>query len=509
MKLLKIGILILYLLSNKEIMGKHKEGMKNHDEIESYGKFILPSSKWAISENIVKISIPSVIESDTITRAFFYVHYSKLLSNKMSRAIVDTLIDIDSISPFETIWDCSNVPDQDSYNLKFYCKVINKEGDVKGGDRAFSLGIPLDRNKSLSKKEWRSVSTKDSIVIDGNFEEWGLNESIVFENSNNRITGYSKWDKQNLYFAVKVEDLEIFPNECCPEIERIAPYLQDGIEFFFDISHDHNEIRNCDERQIMIPLRYLCCNVLNERVPVLNCKGDTKNWKPELALKEMDYGYNIEIAFSWGEFDIVPWDNLTLGFNLVNSDCENKFGVVMTNSWAGISDLLHHNPSEWGNLQLVQKKNNQALYIILCLIVISVLAFCIFFYLKKKRSKVERIQNIDISAHEMLVKSAKKHILMNYINEKYGLKEAAAHVNLSPDYLRKVFKKISGRNFGDYLNYIRIKKAKELLKNSNKRITEIAFSVGYGSLEYFNKVFKGKEKLTPSEFRKQNNNDMS
>ncbi|OGJ91804.1 MAG: hypothetical protein A2487_04420 [Candidatus Raymondbacteria bacterium RifOxyC12_full_50_8] len=41
----------------------------------------------------------------------------------------------------------------------------------------------------------------------------------------------------------------------------------------------------------------------------------------------------------------------------------------------------------------------------------------------------------------------------------------------------------------------------ELLQNTNKRVMEIAFEVGYSSLEYFNKVFKDSIGMRPTDFR--------
>jgi YesN/AraC family two-component response regulator len=53
--------------------------------------------------------------------------------------------------------------------------------------------------------------------------------------------------------------------------------------------------------------------------------------------------------------------------------------------------------------------------------------------------------------------------------------------------------------FKEYLYYLRISEAKELLKNSNLNVSEIAYSVGYKNVTHFNRVFKTKEKNPPNE----------
>ena len=66
----------------------------------------------------------------------------------------------------------------------------------------------------------------------------------------------------------------------------------------------------------------------------------------------------------------------------------------------------------------------------------------------------------------------------------------AKAVNTSTFYFCKMFKKVTGINFTDYLSRVRIEKSKNLLLNPNLRVSEIAFEVGFQSLTHFNRVFK-------------------
>jgi len=63
------------------------------------------------------------------------------------------------------------------------------------------------------------------------------------------------------------------------------------------------------------------------------------------------------------------------------------------------------------------------------------------------------------------------------------------------------------RNFNQYLNNYRIEDASFRLLNTSSPISSIAIDVGYSSLSVFNKAFKDRYDMTPSEFRQLNTND--
>jgi len=84
-----------------------------------------------------------------------------------------------------------------------------------------------------------------------------------------------------------------------------------------------------------------------------------------------------------------------------------------------------------------------------------------------------------------------------------SLGQVAKAVNMSTFYFCKMFKKITGINFTDYLSRVRIEKAKNLLLNPNLRISEIAYEVGFQSLTHFNRVFKKITGQSPTQYRGQ------
>ena len=88
-----------------------------------------------------------------------------------------------------------------------------------------------------------------------------------------------------------------------------------------------------------------------------------------------------------------------------------------------------------------------------------------------------------------------------YSDEKVSLTKVAKSVHISPNYLSERFKEVTGVNFVDYIARTRTEKARELLENSNLRISEIAFAVGFQSLSQFNRTFKKLSGRSPSAFR--------
>ncbi|WP_338044948.1 helix-turn-helix domain-containing protein [Paenibacillus lignilyticus] len=91
-----------------------------------------------------------------------------------------------------------------------------------------------------------------------------------------------------------------------------------------------------------------------------------------------------------------------------------------------------------------------------------------------------------------------------HLLQKVTLKEAAAKLHFTPNYLGYLFKEETGVTFSDFLNEIRIKKARAMLDNPKLKVYEIAESVGYKNVIYFNRMFKQATGMTPGEYRKKN-----
>jgi len=96
-----------------------------------------------------------------------------------------------------------------------------------------------------------------------------------------------------------------------------------------------------------------------------------------------------------------------------------------------------------------------------------------------------------------------KDFIQEHQTENLRLSHVAKACNTSTFYFCKMFKKVTGINFTDYLSRVRIEKSKNLLLNPNLRVSEIAFEVGFQSLTHFNRVFKKILGQSPTEYREQ------
>ena len=99
-----------------------------------------------------------------------------------------------------------------------------------------------------------------------------------------------------------------------------------------------------------------------------------------------------------------------------------------------------------------------------------------------------------------VIAKAKKFIEEHH-TEDISLGQVAAAVHTSIFYFCKLFKKVTGINFTEYVSRVRTEKAKNLLLNPNLRISEIAYEVGFQSLTHFNRVFKNIVGESPTDYR--------
>lgn len=104
------------------------------------------------------------------------------------------------------------------------------------------------------------------------------------------------------------------------------------------------------------------------------------------------------------------------------------------------------------------------------------------------------------NAEPPVITRAKDYIAAHQ-TEDLSLAQVARAVNTSTFYFCKMFKRVTGLNFTDYVSRVRIEKAKNLLLNRNLRVSEIAYEVGFQSLTHFNRVFKKILGLSPTQYR--------
>ncbi|MCA5959558.1 AraC family transcriptional regulator [Blautia sp. RD014234] len=108
-----------------------------------------------------------------------------------------------------------------------------------------------------------------------------------------------------------------------------------------------------------------------------------------------------------------------------------------------------------------------------------------------------------ISKNDQEVIQNLKHYLSQNYSAKIDLKRLAQMCYMSKSKLTYLFRTICGMTIYDFILNCRIERAKELLSDHGKKISEIAFLVGYEHPGSFSVAFHQKTGLTPNEFRKQ------
>jgi two-component system, response regulator YesN len=112
----------------------------------------------------------------------------------------------------------------------------------------------------------------------------------------------------------------------------------------------------------------------------------------------------------------------------------------------------------------------------------------------------EKVNSFNNKSIKLVLRKAMDYLHAHY-NEQVTLNEVAEHIYVSTYYISRIFKKELGKNFVDYLNEIRIEKAKELLRDIRYKTYEVAEAVGIPDAHYFSKLFKKHVSITPTEYR--------
>lgn len=93
------------------------------------------------------------------------------------------------------------------------------------------------------------------------------------------------------------------------------------------------------------------------------------------------------------------------------------------------------------------------------------------------------------------------YLAVNY-QQKFSLSEVAAKFYLSPYYLSRVFRKVTGQSIVDYLNGRRIEAAQKLLETTDLSISAVAEQTGFASAAHFRRVFRETMNISPLQYRK-------
>ncbi len=122
------------------------------------------------------------------------------------------------------------------------------------------------------------------------------------------------------------------------------------------------------------------------------------------------------------------------------------------------------------------------------------------FFAEQLSALINRIVLEQQNAEPPLVQKAREYI-DKHKTEPLALSAVAKAAGASVFHFCKVFRKTTGLKFTDYVARVRLEEAKTQLLNPNRRISEVAYDVGFQSLTQFNRMFKRVFRQSPTEFR--------
>ena len=118
-----------------------------------------------------------------------------------------------------------------------------------------------------------------------------------------------------------------------------------------------------------------------------------------------------------------------------------------------------------------------------------------------ERLSFTNLNTIELSKADTSILKAIKYMENNFLNDP-SLTETAAYINFSPAHFSRLFKKVIGVSYSEYLNYIRVEMGRNLLLTTNLSIGEIAQLSGFNNSNYFCNVMKKILGDNPSKIRR-------
>ena len=94
-----------------------------------------------------------------------------------------------------------------------------------------------------------------------------------------------------------------------------------------------------------------------------------------------------------------------------------------------------------------------------------------------------------------------KQFVQEHVEEPITLDRVVGHVHVSRFYFCKLFRKATGMTLTEYIARARVERAKSLLVDPSRRVSEVVFAAGFGSVPHFNSVFRRHVGMAPTAYR--------
>ncbi len=376
----------------------------------------------------------------------------------------------------------------------------------------------------------------EPISINGDLSEWSSAAAIEWRKDNGRgqrdnaVTVKLLWDTERLYIAFVVTDTDLRGNRVRDEQEL---WFDDAVEVFLDTRNDAQRSARMNEsefermggefwgeKRVFSDENdyHVVVNIHGSRVILrgegLSYRGTAVKADVSQAVqytgtlndgRDADAGFVVEMAIAWKSVRLKAHNGLRFGaqFGIEDVDSDDRF----PSGWCDIRP--HHQPDLWGRAELSGGPRSVAGWPALLgwlaagLFVFSMAGMAWTLY-SRKRSTVAAGGGVrSIRALEMAA-AVEYYISRHYASTDASIGEAARGLCVSHRCLQMMLKQAGKPAFREMLAAYRFMKAEEMLQNTSKSVSEIAFAVGFNSPAVFSAAYRKHTGHSPSDLRSHN-----
>ena len=120
-----------------------------------------------------------------------------------------------------------------------------------------------------------------------------------------------------------------------------------------------------------------------------------------------------------------------------------------------------------------------------------------------RTSRLEpQVKEIEItSLDEKLVKDATEYVEQNISDDELSVETLSSVLNMSRVHLYKKLLSLTGNTPSEFIRLIRLRRAEQLLRQSQLNVAEVSYAVGFNNPRYFSKYFREMYGMTPSQYK--------
>lgn len=466
-------------------------------------RIVSPRPGAVISGNSLLIEVEPDVPADTVKQVEFRANYytagiaesDSLGSFQATRCTIR----VDTSPPFRTIWDISNIQDHAHGRMVIVALALTGRNVVVGRGTS---DFVIDRNPRVAvQKSVRARYGKPAspAIVESHPVE-------VFRCSDNEVRFQSWWDWDSLYFVFEVSDDNVITRRRHEPDMDSAFWLEDGLELFVD---PHNRKKMLLEGKC----KQTVFSAAGQGYGGTMGSFGQPRYGARVDARIDSGGYVLSCAIAWGDFGVVPKRGSVLGMDIASTDRDAPNGLIALSTWAGLHLGNHHNPSEWGHLELTGGPfPRRVVAIAMAILLLASLAVVLWRRPRQTAKPAPTGSEPDDRPDELSIdtenagpctRAVLAVLRQDYTQEECTLQHVADKVGRNPTYVSGTFKKETGIGLTEYLNRMRMTRARELLETTAKPASEISLEVGYANYTYFVRVFKKHFGVPPSRIRQE------